>query len=200
MHNVAHFTNGRLSTVLARLKSDLEPKECFTQQVDRLPFCMSALSADVLRALEKISFEKLSELQKFILVALMEPKLAAARPREFAAAIRRLYWGRDTPNTRKSLSRALQRLEQRGYIMRLGRRWQLTHSDPLDNGVMMAFLAWDQRRELYIKFGFQGALRLLKTESADPEKETEKQSVSQIEQVLEAPQKERPGVKNPLDP
>jgi hypothetical protein len=58
--------------------------------VDRLLFCMSALSsADVLRAMEKISFEKLSEPQKFILVALMEPRYAAARPREFSAAIRR---------------------------------------------------------------------------------------------------------------
>ena len=102
---------------------------------------MSALRADVLRALEKISFEKLSELQKFILVALMEPRYAAARPREFAAAIRRLYWGRDTPSTRKSLSRALQRLEQRGYIMRLDRHWQLTDSDASNDGVMMAFLA-----------------------------------------------------------
>src|SRR6516225_6395699 len=113
---------------------------------------------------ENFSFQKLSELQKFILVALMEPKFATARPREFAAAIRRLYWGRDTPNTRKSLSRALQRLEQRGYIMRLDRHWQLTGSDPFDtkhNGLGMAFLAWAQRMELYVqKMGFQGALRL----------------------------------------
>jgi hypothetical protein len=39
---------------------------------------MSTLSADVLRVLEKVSFEKLSELQKFILVALMEPRYSAA--------------------------------------------------------------------------------------------------------------------------
>ena len=165
---------------------------------------MSVLSADVLRALETISFEKLSELQKFILVALMEPRYAAAKPREFAAAIRRLYWGRDSPSTRKSLSRALQRLERRGYIMRVDRHWQLTGSDPFDNkhnGLGMAFLAWAQRMELYTKFGFQGALRVLqKTNSADPEKETQKRTVSQIEQVLQAPQKERPGVKTPLDP
>ena len=167
---------------------------------------MSALSADVLRALEKISFEKLSELQKFILVALMEPRYAAAGPREFAAAIRRLYWGRDSPNTRKSLSRALQRLERRGYIIRVDRHWQLTGSDPFDtkhNGLGMAFLAWAQRIELYVhKMGFQGALRLLKKPtSANPaQKETQTHTVSQIEQVLQAPQKERPGVKTPLDP
>ena len=151
---------------------------------------------------ENFSFEKLSELQKFILVALMEPKFATARPREFAAAIRRLYWGRDTPNTRKSLSRALQRLEQRGYIMRLDRHWQLTHSNPFDNGVVMAFMAWAQHRELYAtKMGFQGALRLLqKTTTTDPEKETQKQSLSQIEQALQAQHKERPGVRTPLDP
>jgi hypothetical protein len=98
---------------------------------------------------KEYSFQKLSELQKFVLVALMEPRFVTARPREFHAAIRRLYWGRDTPSTRKSLSRALQHLEQRGYIMRLDRHWQLTHSDASNNGVMMAFLAWAQRRELY---------------------------------------------------
>jgi len=165
---------------------------------------MSVLSADVLRALETISFEKLSELQKFILVALMEPRYAAAKPREFAAAIRRLYWGRDSPSTRKSLSRALQRLERRGYIMRVDRHWQLTGSDPFDNkhnGLGMAFLAWAQRMELYIqKMGFQGALRLVKRPtSADPaQKETQKQTASQIEQMLQAPQKERLGAKTPL--
>jgi hypothetical protein len=64
---------------------------------------------------------------------------------------------------------------------------------------MMAFLARAQRRELYTKFGLQGALRLLKTESADPgQKETQKESVSQMEQV-QAPHEERPGVKTPLD-
>src|SRR6516225_3743755 len=151
---------------------------------------------------ENFSFQKLSELQKFILVALMEPKFATARPREFAAAIRRLYWGRDTPNTRKSLSRALQRLEQRGYIMRLDRHWQLTHSNPLDNGAMMAFMAWAQHREFYVqRMGFVGAFHLLpKRTTADPEKETRKPTVSQIEQVLQTHLKERPGVKTPLDP
>jgi hypothetical protein len=165
---------------------------------------MSALSADVLRALEKISFEKLSELQKFILVALMEAKLAAARPRELAAAIRRLYWGRDSPSTRKSLSRALQRLERRGYIMHVDQHWQLTGSDPFDynhNGLGMAFLAWAQHIELYARIGFHGALPFLrKTNSAVPaQKETKNESLSQIEQAPQPRQKERPGVKTPLD-
>ena len=144
--------------------------------------------------MEKISFEKLSELQKFILVALMEPQYAAASPREFAAAIKRLYWGIDSPNTRKSLSRALQRLEQRGYVMRLDRHWQLTGSDPFDNehqGLTIAFLAWTQRRELYAKIGFRGALLLLqKTDSASPaQKGTKNESLSQIEQAAEPRQK-----------
>ena len=166
---------------------------------------MSVLSADVLRALETISFEKLSELQKFILVALMEPRYAAAKPREFAAAIRRLYWGRDSPNTRKSLSRALQRLERRGYIMRVDRHWQLTGSDALDynrSGLGMAFLAWAERIEPYARIGFQGALPFLqKTNSAAPaQKETKNESLSQIEQAPQPCQKERLGVKTPLDP
>jgi hypothetical protein len=151
---------------------------------------------------KKFSFEKLSKLQKFILVVLTESQYSAATLREFSAAIRQLYWGRDTPSTRKSLSRALQRLEQRGYIMRLDRHWQLTHSNPLDNGAMMAFMAWAQHREFYVqRMGFVGAFHLLpKRTTADPEKETRKPTVSQIEQVLQTHLKERPGVKTPLDP
>jgi hypothetical protein len=153
---------------------------------------------------KSFSFQKLSELQKFILVALTETRYAAARPREFSAAIRRLYWERgDTPSTRKSLSRALRRLEQRGYIMRLDRHWQLTCTNPFDNGVIMAVMAWAQRRELYVqKMGFQGAFHLLpKTNSAAPaQMETKNESLSQTEQAPQPRPKERLGVKTPLDP
>jgi hypothetical protein len=32
----------------------------------------------------------------------------------------------------------------------------VTTSDPLDNGVMLAFLAWAQKRELYARLGLTG--------------------------------------------
>jgi len=62
--------------------------------------------------------------------------------RAFNRTIKRLYYGKDSRVATSSLSRAYQRLEDRQYIGRSGGRWKLTDSDPLDNGVMLAFLAW----------------------------------------------------------
>src|SRR6266446_2627484 len=90
----------------------------------------------------KISYEKLSQLQKLILVALSEPRYAVMKRRAFNRTIKRLYYGKDSRVATSSLSRAYQRLEDRQYIGRSGGRWKLTDSDPLDNGVMLAFLAW----------------------------------------------------------
>jgi hypothetical protein len=47
-------------------------------------------------------------------------------------------------------------LEDRQYIVRFGGRWRLTDNNPLDNGVMLAFLAWAQKRELYALLGLRG--------------------------------------------
>ena len=55
-----------------------------------------------------------------------------------------------------SLSRAYQRLEDRVYIARSGGRWKLTDSNPDDNGVMLAFLAWANNREFYARLGLKG--------------------------------------------
>jgi hypothetical protein len=90
----------------------------------------------------KISYEKLSQLQKLILVALLEARYAVLKRRESNRTIKRLYYGNDSRVATSSLSRAYQRLEDRRYIARFGRRWKLTDSDPFDNGVMLAFLAW----------------------------------------------------------
>jgi hypothetical protein len=108
--------------------------------------------------MEKISFEKLSQLQKLILVALCEPRYALMKRREFNRLIKRLYYGKDSRVAISSLSRAYQRLEDRKYILRFGGRWQLTNSDndPHDNGLMLAFLAWAQNREFYALFGLKG--------------------------------------------
>jgi len=106
--------------------------------------------------MEEISFEKLSQLQRLILVALCEPRYAVMKRREFNRTIKRLYWGNDSRVATSSLSRAYQRLEDRQYIVPFGGRWRLTDSNPLDNGVMLAFLAWAQKRELYALLGLRG--------------------------------------------
>jgi hypothetical protein len=35
-------------------------------------------------------------------------------------------------------------------------RWKLTDSNPFDNGVMLAFLAWANNREFYTLLGLKG--------------------------------------------
>src|SRR5258707_10416689 len=104
----------------------------------------------------KISYGKLSELQRLILVALSEPRYAVMKRRAFNRTLKRLYWGKDSRPATSSLSRAYQRLEDRQYIARFRGHWKLTDSDPYDNGVMLAFLAWAQKRELYARLGLRG--------------------------------------------
>jgi len=106
--------------------------------------------------MERISYGKLSQLQRLILVALCEPRYAVMKRREFNRTIKRLYWGNDSRVATSSLSRAYQRLEDRQYIVRFGGRWRLTDSNPLDNGVMLAFLACAQKRGLYALLGLRG--------------------------------------------
>jgi hypothetical protein len=108
--------------------------------------------------MERISYEKLSQLQKLILVALCEPRYPITKRREFNRLIKRLYYGRDSRVATSSRSRACQRLEDRKYILRFGGRWELTNSDnnPHDNGLMLGFLAWSKNREFYALFGLKG--------------------------------------------
>src|SRR5258707_9395318 len=74
----------------------------------------------------------------------------------FTGWVRRLYYGKDSRVATSSLSRAYQRLEDRQYIARSRGRWTLTDSDPYDNGVMLAFLAWGNNREFYARLGLKG--------------------------------------------
>ena len=106
--------------------------------------------------MEKVSFGKLSQLQKLILVALCEPRYAVMKRREFNRTIKRLYYGKDSRAATSSLSRVYQRLEDRQYLVRFGGRWELTHSDPYDNGFMLGFLAWGKNREFYGLLGLKG--------------------------------------------
>jgi hypothetical protein len=96
------------------------------------------------------------QLQKLILVALSEARYAVMKYRAFNRLVKRLYYGKDSRAATSSLSRAYQRLEDRQYIVRFGGRWKLTDSNPYDNGVMLAFLAWGQKRELYALLGLKG--------------------------------------------
>jgi len=90
------------------------------------------------------SLAKLSQLQRLILVVLLEPRYSALKRREFRALIKGLYWGFGYPGAAAaavSLSRALSRLEERGYIVRrFPGCWELTcsESDFVRNGWLLA--------------------------------------------------------------
>jgi hypothetical protein len=123
----------------------------------------------ILFPVDKISCGKLSQLQRLILVALLEPRYAVMKRRALNRMVKRLYYGKDSRVATSSLSRAYQRLEDRQYIARSGGRWTLTDSDPLDNGVMLAFLAWAHNRESYARLGLKGPpLEALGIKPANP--------------------------------
>ena len=61
--------------------------------------------------MRKISYGKLSQLQRLILVALFEPRYAVMKRRAFNRTIKRLYYGKDSRAATSSLSRVYQRLE-----------------------------------------------------------------------------------------
>jgi hypothetical protein len=129
--------------------------------------------------MEKISYGKLSQLQRLILVALFEPRYAVMKRREFNRLVKRLYYGKDSRVATSSLSRAYQRLEDRQYIMRFGGRWQLTDSNPYDNGVMLAFLVWGQARGFYALLGLKGPpLEALGIKPTNARSDTERQGVN----------------------
>jgi hypothetical protein len=151
----------------------------------------------------KVSCGKLSQLQRLILVALCDPRYAVIKRRAFNGLVKRLYYGKDSRVATSSLSRAYQRLEDRQYIVRFGGRWKLTDSDPFDNGVMLAFLAWAQKRELYARLGLKGppleALPQITSEEQQEQREQQGIQDCPINEALEGRQDRRPGVKTPLD-
>jgi len=69
-------------------------------------------------------------------------------------------------------------LEDRQYIVRFGGRRKLTDSNPNDNGMMLAFMAWAQKRELYALLGLKGPpLEALGIEPANAGSNTERPGV-----------------------
>ena len=113
-----------------------------------------------------------------------------------------LYYGKDSRVATSSLSRAYQRLEDRQYIVRFGGRWKLTDSNPYDNGVMLAFLAWAKKRELYALVGLKGPPLEWLPQIQSDEEPTQKgiqELASPNKAAFEGRQDRRPGVKTPLD-
>jgi hypothetical protein len=110
----------------------------------------------------KTTFGKLSKLQKLVLVVLAEPRYGSLKRREFGRILKRGYWGKDSQTASASLSRALQRLQDRGYLVRFGGRWRLSERNPVglacDSGVAMALLIWAGSKEFYAGLGLAGPL------------------------------------------
>jgi len=107
------------------------------------------------------SLEKLSRLQRLILVVLLEKGCSRLSRPTFRSLVKKLYWGeRHAPSQKevvaKSLSRALARLEGRGYIVRTGKGWQLSCSDLVNNGLVFAILAWQRAPGAYALLGLHG--------------------------------------------
>jgi hypothetical protein len=117
--------------------------------------------------------------------------------------IKQLYYGKDSRVATSSLSRAYQRLEGRQYIARFRGHWKLTDSDPYDNGVMLAFMAWAQKRELYARLGLRGPpLEALPQLQEEPEQKGSKEVPTEGGSILDPRPRERDaraGVKTPLD-
>jgi len=88
--------------------------------------------------------DKLSGLQRMILLALLSPDHLVKTQRERNAELYKVFFDCDTdsdylPAAQASLSRAYRRLETRGFIKRVQGRWKLTDpSDGFENGWIVA--------------------------------------------------------------
>jgi DNA-binding transcriptional ArsR family regulator len=108
-----------------------------------------------------VSLDKLSQLQRLILVMLLEERMWRLRRRQFRALAKEIYWGKDVSKAvaSASMSRALSRLEERGLIERERHGgWSLSTqvSDLARNGYMYAILAWERGAHVYVAAGFRG--------------------------------------------
>ena len=84
--------------------------------------------------------EKLSALQKFILVSLLVPRRQAMSRKEFSRYVYEKYFGADAPSIRASLSRAYRRLQDRGFLGTKRNRWSLTQDGFEENGFVAALV------------------------------------------------------------
>jgi hypothetical protein len=66
----------------------------------------------------------------------------------------------------------------KGWVFMAGGRWTLTDSNPCENGVMLAFLAWANNREFYALLVLNGPpLEGLGIKPAKPGSNTERPGV-----------------------
>jgi hypothetical protein len=119
-----------------------------------------------------ISLEKLSQLQKSVLVMLLEKRYELLGRAAFRDLVKKLYWGHAHLKANGhacsvSLSRAIASLEARGFIVRAAHSgWRLTYplvtgslGDLVNNGEMFAILAWKEKKDLYAQVGLRGPSR-----------------------------------------
>ena len=84
--------------------------------------------------------EKLSTLQKFILVSLLVPRKQLLSRKEFSRYVYEKYFGAETPSIKASLSRAYRRLQDRGFLVTKRRGWRLTNEIREENGFVVALV------------------------------------------------------------
>ena len=88
--------------------------------------------------------KKLSRLQKHVIVTLLAPSARELTKREFSQYVYDEFFEGETRSGQASLSRAYKRLEERGYLKRSKRGWELTM-----RGEQIALLEWQQERSRY---------------------------------------------------
>jgi hypothetical protein len=107
------------------------------------------------------SHEKLSRLQRFIMIALLETRFMAMPRREFSQFVYKTWFKRESPAVRSSLSRAYQRLEAREFLIRKQGCWRLTE-EMGSAGYVEAFNLWcDYRQGVLRDFGLKGPQEML---------------------------------------
>ena len=105
---------------------------------------------------EAASYQKLSRLQRFIMMALLELRFTTMPRREFSKFVYKTWFKDDSPAARVSLSRSYQRLEARDFLIRKQGCWRLTETLRGD-GYIVAFKLWSRYRPSVLKnFGLKG--------------------------------------------
>jgi hypothetical protein len=96
----------------------------------------------------RVSYGKLSKLQRFIMMCVLTPEGEAMSRREFSRMIYEKFFGEETASNRASLSRAYRRLEHREYLRRVNGCWKLNNETADGNGILIAGLLWlDLRKQ-----------------------------------------------------
>jgi hypothetical protein len=90
----------------------------------------------------RVSYQKLSKLQMFIMICVLTPEGQTMPRREFSRMVYEKFFGEKTASTRASLSRAYRRLEHRKYLQRVNGYWKLNDNIGDGDGVVIAANLW----------------------------------------------------------